>query len=470
MGIKHAFSSAKPVGADATKVRSSNWNADHVIDGDVDFASFNALFGDVSVHYEDVEGVSSLVVENAATRLFSAGGDATFASLSIGPEGDVASFSINVLIGDVNDFNSKNDGGTEFAAKNFDGSAFTPLNFSGQEVSFDVLTGERALLLSGVADAVNHLAITNAATGGNPTLSSAGDDADVGLEFATQGEGVYRFNENADGRVTIEFADKGEFQGGDDTIAWEAYDGWSLQFKTQGPQDIEFATADVTALVIKGDFVDVASPSVDTPSGMYLELSRRFSVPDPADDPSATHECFDFHLRGYGTAPQPGQVFYVFNLPADGETDDDCGLIIRREDAEDQKVEFQLDSNDGSIELGLTHGDGGKVSLAVNNGNEGQLSFEIEGESPPSTNPFYISVAHAGDIIFGTNDDDRWAIDGDDGSLIAQGPQFIQMNAMTPPANAPASAGRWFFQDNGGKVELCVIFPTGAAQVLAAEL
>lgn len=29
MPIKHAFTSAKADGADATKVRASNWNADH---------------------------------------------------------------------------------------------------------------------------------------------------------------------------------------------------------------------------------------------------------------------------------------------------------------------------------------------------------------------------------------------------------------------------------------------------------
>jgi hypothetical protein len=37
VGIKHAFQSAKAEGADATKVRTSNWNAEHEIDGPVLF-------------------------------------------------------------------------------------------------------------------------------------------------------------------------------------------------------------------------------------------------------------------------------------------------------------------------------------------------------------------------------------------------------------------------------------------------
>lgn len=42
MGIKHPFVSAKSDGTDATKVRPTGWNADHVIDGDVDFNGFSA--------------------------------------------------------------------------------------------------------------------------------------------------------------------------------------------------------------------------------------------------------------------------------------------------------------------------------------------------------------------------------------------------------------------------------------------
>jgi hypothetical protein len=42
MGIKHPFPSAKTDASDPTKVRPSSWNADHVIDGDVNFNNFSA--------------------------------------------------------------------------------------------------------------------------------------------------------------------------------------------------------------------------------------------------------------------------------------------------------------------------------------------------------------------------------------------------------------------------------------------
>lgn len=40
-GIKHAFTSAKTDSPDTTLVRPTNWNADHVITGDVEFSGFN---------------------------------------------------------------------------------------------------------------------------------------------------------------------------------------------------------------------------------------------------------------------------------------------------------------------------------------------------------------------------------------------------------------------------------------------
>lgn len=48
MSIKHAFVSAHPDAADATKVSPSNWNANHVIDGNVDFAGYKIQNANVS--------------------------------------------------------------------------------------------------------------------------------------------------------------------------------------------------------------------------------------------------------------------------------------------------------------------------------------------------------------------------------------------------------------------------------------
>jgi hypothetical protein len=47
--------------------------------------------------------------------------------------------------------------------------------------------------------------------------------------------------------------------------------------------------------------------------------------------------------------------------------------------------------------------------------------------------------------------------------------QFVDVLAMTAPANPGANTARLFARDNGGKTELCVIFPTGAIQVIKTE-
>lgn len=58
-------------------------------------------------------------------------------------------------------------------------------------------------------------------------------------------------------------------------------------------------------------------------------------------------------------------------------------------------------------------------------------------------------------------------------SLIMTGAHggMIQFPKMTAPSNGPANTGRLFLRDNGsGKMQLCVIFPSGAFQQIALEL
>lgn len=46
----------------------------------------------------------------------------------------------------------------------------------------------------------------------------------------------------------------------------------------------------------------------------------------------------------------------------------------------------------------------------------------------------------------------------------------LQLPEITAPENGPANTGRLFVRDNGsGKSQLCVIFASGAIQVLATE-
>ena len=47
------------------------------------------------------------------------------------------------------------------------------------------------------ASAVNEITITNQATGSNPSISTTGDDTNIGLEFTTKGTGAIKFNDLA---------------------------------------------------------------------------------------------------------------------------------------------------------------------------------------------------------------------------------------------------------------------------------
>jgi hypothetical protein len=60
MGIKHAFASAKADGGDATLIRPSNWNDDHVIDTYIDYPAIAdpaaPAAGNVRVYGKDIAG------------------------------------------------------------------------------------------------------------------------------------------------------------------------------------------------------------------------------------------------------------------------------------------------------------------------------------------------------------------------------------------------------------------------------
>lgn len=59
--------------------------------------------------------------------------------------------------------------------------------------SIDDTNGNELFSITATGSAVNQFSVANAATGTNPQLSAAGDDANVGLDFLVKGTGVYRF-------------------------------------------------------------------------------------------------------------------------------------------------------------------------------------------------------------------------------------------------------------------------------------
>ena len=77
------------------------------------------------------------------------------------------------------------------------------LDTNGNNILVDDATGilddssNEQLIFQKTASAVNHLEITNAAVGNNPTFSVAGDDTNIGLELTTKGTGLIKFNDAA---------------------------------------------------------------------------------------------------------------------------------------------------------------------------------------------------------------------------------------------------------------------------------
>ncbi len=72
------------------------------------------------------------------------------------------------------------------------------LDTNGNNIQFDDNTGLRddsdneQLVLQKTASAVNHIEITNAATGNPPKIAAEGDDTNIGLDISAKGTGVIR--------------------------------------------------------------------------------------------------------------------------------------------------------------------------------------------------------------------------------------------------------------------------------------
>ena len=57
--------------------------------------------------------------------------------------------------------------------------------------------GLQLALLTATSSAVNEITLANAASGSNPTLTASGDDANIGISFATKGSGVIKAEDSS---------------------------------------------------------------------------------------------------------------------------------------------------------------------------------------------------------------------------------------------------------------------------------
>lgn len=63
------------------------------------------------------------------------------------------------------------------------------------KITGDILdtNGNEILTISATGSAVNHIQLSNAATGNRPTFTATGDDANIGMVFTAKGTGVFAF-------------------------------------------------------------------------------------------------------------------------------------------------------------------------------------------------------------------------------------------------------------------------------------
>ena len=73
------------------------------------------------------------------------------------------------------------------------GSGSVQLGTGGTAVNLTDANGNTWIAQTPSANAVNNLAISDAATGNSPSITATGTDTNVGLNFYLRGEGVYRF-------------------------------------------------------------------------------------------------------------------------------------------------------------------------------------------------------------------------------------------------------------------------------------
>lgn len=123
--------------------------------------------------------------------------------------------------------------------------------------------GNELVIMDTVASAVNEVTVSNAATGGNPSIAATGGDTDVGLDLQSKGADPIRLN-NSGGNVQVGggataselrimepsgsgsnyTAFKAQAQGGDVTYTLPSADGSADQvLKTDGSGNLSWTTA-----------------------------------------------------------------------------------------------------------------------------------------------------------------------------------------------------------------------------------
>jgi hypothetical protein len=95
--------------------------------------------------------------------------------------------------------------------------------------------GQEQARISHTTNAVNYVQVTGAATGGNPTISSQGSDATIGLSFVTKGGFGMQFNNSSGGSI-VQYTQSGTTSATTNYLRFTNYNGTGTSpiISTQG--------------------------------------------------------------------------------------------------------------------------------------------------------------------------------------------------------------------------------------------
>lgn len=170
------------------------------------------VYGELALNYTD-GALYYKRSDNTIHNLIVAGGPATFTTLTATGQtslGGVAnSESLRAVVPSTTGNYWQFEGSSGDVVLRLNG---TSSNISASFVTrgsgnYNFATGTSAgtvqLRVTHTASAVNYLQVTGAATGGSPTLSAQGSDANAGLVFNTKGSGPHTFQTNGTTRLVV---------------------------------------------------------------------------------------------------------------------------------------------------------------------------------------------------------------------------------------------------------------------------
>ena len=213
--------------------------------------------------------------------------------------------------------------------------------------------GNELALLTATGSAVNEITLTNASSGSNPVLTASGDDANIGISFATKGSGVIKAEDSSGTVSAVKIA-------GTETIFIPAQAMFGTTTNGADAQAVETTATkpELKVLDFDASTAEYAQFSIAMPKSWNLGTVTYQVFWSPGD--TDTGDCI-FGLQGVGVA-EGGTADVTFPTGTEVTdagigtvedvqmTDVSGAMTIKDTPADDDYTFFQLyrDAADGS--------------------------------------------------------------------------------------------------------------------------